>query len=634
MASIHQILEKYWGHKAFRPGQEGIINSVLENKDTLALLPTGGGKSICFQVPTMAKDGLCLVISPLIALMNDQVQNLQKKGIRAMAISSSMSWHEIRVAFSNCINGNFKFLYLSPERLETEVFLKNLHDLNISMIAVDEAHCVSQWGYDFRPSYLKIAKLREYVPNVPIIALTASATNKVINDIQEKLLFKKENVFKSSFERKNIHYIVQYEEDKIGRLFSICNKVKGTGIVYVRNRRKTFEIAQLLTQHGFQSDFYHAGLTADERQRKQSDWINNKTRIIVSTNAFGMGIDKPDVRFVVHLDLPDSLEAYFQEAGRGGRDGKVAYAALLFQENDANQLLENLENSFPSFDEIKQAYQAIANYYQVASGAGLGMSFDFDLDAICNNYQLKPFTVFNAVRFLEKEGYFSFQDNSFEPSKVMMLMNKDDLYNFEVRSPKFEKLLKALLRNYGGLFEQHAYINEFQLAQRLAIGRDEVEDQLKRLCKLEVIEYVPKSQLPKIVFTANRIDSKNLVFLPENYKRLKDVAKERVEAVVRYVQEKNVCRNRLLLAYFDETDINDCGNCDVCLKRKRESRNNEFGDINLQILNVLHGRPYKLDDLVSVFYHFEKEIIVDAINELIEENKIEIDKERILKLRA
>lgn len=634
MVSTRQILERYWGHKDFRPGQEDIINSVLSGKDTLALLPTGGGKSICFQVPALAKDGLCLVISPLIALMNDQVQNLQKKGIKAMAISSAMSWHEIRIAFSNCINGNYKFLYLSPERLETEVFMKNLHDLNVSMIAVDEAHCISQWGYDFRPSYLKIAKLREFIPDVPIIALTASATNKVISDIQQKLLFKKENVFKSSFERKNIHYIVQYEEDKIGRLFSVCNKIKGSGIVYVRNRRKTFEIAQLLNQENIKADFYHAGLTADVRMQKQSDWINNKTRVIVATNAFGMGIDKPDVRFVVHLDLPDSLEAYFQEAGRGGRDGKVAYAVLLFQKNDASNLEEAVENSFPSFDEIKLSYQAIANYYQIAVGAGLGMAVDFDLDLICNNYQLKPFTVFNSVRFLEKEGYVSFQDNSFEPSKVMLLLNKEDLYSFEVKQPKFEKIIKALLRTYSGLFEQHAYINEFVIAKRLAIGRDEVEELLKRLHKLEVVEYVPKSQLPKIVFTANRVEAKHLTFLPENYKHLKEVAKEKAQSVIRYASEKNICRNRLLLTYFDEINIEDCGNCDVCLKRKKDLRKHEAGDLNEQILNVLHGRAYKLDDLISLFYRVDKELVVDTINELIESNEIEIDSDKNLKLRT
>lgn len=634
MADLNDILARYWGYRSFRPGQEEIVKSALEGNDTLALLPTGGGKSICFQVPAMVIPGLCLVISPLIALMNDQVENLARRGIKAMAITSAMSWHEIRIAFSNCINGNYKFLYVSPERLQTEVFMKNLHDLSVSLIAVDEAHCISQWGYDFRPSYLKIAELRDSIPNIPVIALTASATEKVIQDIQDKLHFRngKTNVFKNSFARKNLHYIVQYEEDKIGRLFSVCEKVKGTGIVYVRNRRKTVETAQILHEHGISADYYHAGLSSDERKQKQADWINNKTRVIVATNAFGMGIDKPEVRFVVHLDLPDSLEAYFQEAGRGGRDGKTAYALLLFHQMDAEHLLQSIELSFPAFDEIKQSYSAIANYCQVAVGAGLGMSYEFDLDAISANYKLKPATVFNAVRFLEKEGYLSYQDNSFEQSKVMMMYNKEDLYNFEIKHPKFERVLKALLRNYGGVFEHHVYINENLLAKRVMLRKEELVEQLQRLHKLEVIEYIPKSQLPLVVFTTNRIDSRKLEFLPENYKLLKKAAEERAGAVIRYAKERNVCRNRMLLAYFDETNIEDCGNCDVCLKKKRELRSMEMGSLTTQLLNVLHNHPHKLDELISLFYRHEKELVVDAINELAEANEIEITKDKLVRL--
>ncbi|HEY1038518.1 MAG TPA: ATP-dependent DNA helicase RecQ [Bacteroidia bacterium] len=633
MANTLEILARYWRHTAFRPGQEDIINSVLNGHDTLALLPTGGGKSICFQVPALAKDGLCLVISPLIALMNDQVANLKSKGIKAMAITSAMNWHEIRIAFGNCINGNYKFLYISPERLQTEVFLKNLQDLNISMIAVDEAHCISQWGYDFRPSYMKIAELREHLPKVPVIALTASATEKVIEDIQLRLEFKKANVFKSTFARRNLHYIVQQEEDKIGRLFSICKRIEGTGIVYVRNRRKTVEISEILKQNGIKADYYHAGLKAEQRQAKQNDWINNQTRIIVSTNAFGMGIDKPDVRFVVHLDLPDSLEAYFQEAGRGGRDGNVSYAALLFQQLDAEQLRQSVEQSFPSFEEIRQSYQAIANYFQIAVGAGEGMSFDFDLDVICNNYKLKPSVVFNSLRFLEKEGYIALQDGGFEQSKVMLLLDKQELYNFEIKHPKFEKVLKGLMRNYGGLFEQHAYINEFILAKRLLISIPELEDQLRRLTKLEVLEYIPKSQLPKLIFTTSRVDGKNLQLLPENYKLLKKVAIERSESVIRYATEKNICRNRLLLTYFDEINIEDCGNCDVCLKNKRTNHHIELQSLSTQVLNVLHNHPHKLDDLVSLFYRFDKALVVEAINELAEANEIDIDKNKMVKLK-
>jgi len=628
--NTHEILKKYWGHNSFRPGQEAIIQSILNNKDTLALLPTGGGKSICFQVPGMAIDGMCLVISPLIALMNDQVQNLTKKGIKAMAITSAMNWNEIRIAFGLCINENYKFLYLSPERLHTEVFLKNIHELNIKLIAVDESHCISQWGYDFRPSYLKVARLREHLPKVPIIALTASATNKVIEDIQDKLAFKNGGVFKSSFERKNLHYIVQIEEDKINRLFSICKKIQGTGVVYVRNRKKTVEISYLLNQNGYSADFYHAGLTADERHHKQQHWIAGKTRIIVATNAFGMGIDKPDVRFVVHLDLPDSLEAYFQEAGRGGRDGKVAYAVLLFHPNDARQLLENTEKSFPPIDEIKQSYQAIANYYQIAVGSGFGLVVDFDLEAICSNYNLNALSVFNSIRFLEKENYLSYQDHSYEPYKLMLLMNKNDLYNFEIKYQKFERIIKTLLRNYGGLFEQHVFINEYQLAKKLLIGKDEVEELLKRLHKMDVLEYIPKSQLPKILFTYNRIDAKQLEFKPENYRKLKEIALKRAHSVINYAEGNTICRNRQLLIYFDEKNIFDCGNCDVCLERKKSERSTFLNDLNTQIVNIILQKPMNLKDVISVFYRYEKSVVIDSINELIEQQVLKIDQDKTI----
>ncbi len=628
--NIHEILKKYWGYSAFRTGQEEIIQSIIRNKDTLALLPTGGGKSICFQVPAMAKDGLCLVISPLIALMNDQVQNLHKKGIKAMAITSAMNWNEIRVAFGLCINENYKFLYLSPERLQTDIFLKNIHELNITMIAVDESHCISQWGYDFRPSYLKIARLRDLLPKVPIIALTASATNQVIEDIQQKLEFKNGAVFKSSFERKNLHYIVQYEEDKINRLFSICKKIAGTGVVYVRNRKKTVEIAYLLNQNGYIADFYHAGLTADERHHKQQNWIAGKTRIIVATNAFGMGIDKPDVRFVVHLDLPDSLEAYFQEAGRGGRDGKIAYAILLIQQYDTQQLLENTEKSFPKIEEIKQTYQAIANYYQIAVGSGFGLALDFDLEAICANYHLNALSVFNSIRFLEKENYLSYQDHSYEPSKLMIIMNKSDLYNFEIKYPKFERIIKSLLRNYGGLFDQHVFINEYHLAKKLMIGKDEVVELLNRLHKMDVVEFIPKSQLPKLIFTNNRIDAKQLEFKPENYKLLKEVALRRAQAVINYVNENNTCRNRQLLIYFNEKNIFDCGNCDVCLERKKTNRSSVLNDVNTQIVNMILQKPMSIQDLVSLFYRYERNVVIDVINELIEQHILAIDENKIL----
>jgi ATP-dependent DNA helicase RecQ len=399
MSKNLEILEKYWGFKNFRPLQEEIINAVLNGKDTLALLPTGGGKSICFQVPAMLKEGICIVVSPLIALMKDQVDNLLNKGIKAIAITSSMHKREIDIALDNCIHGNIKFLYLSPERLETEIVQVRLQKMNISLIAIDEAHCISQWGYDFRPSYLKIELLRELLPKTPVLALTATATKEVVKDIQEKLHFKKENVFQESFERKNVAYIVLNEEDKLARLLKLATNVKGTGIVYVRNRKTTQDIANYLISNQLSADFYHAGLDTKTREQKQNNWIQNKTRIIVCTNAFGMGIDKPDVRFVAHIDLPDSLEAYFQEAGRAGRDGKKSFAVLLYNASDKINLERNIELNFPTIDEIRQTYQALANYYQIATGAGLGTTYNFDITAFCDNYKLQAITVFNSLKF-------------------------------------------------------------------------------------------------------------------------------------------------------------------------------------------------------------------------------------------
>lgn len=422
--NIHNILAKYWGYHSFRPLQEEIITSVLQGNDTLALLPTGGGKSVCFQVPALVQEGVCIVISPLIALMKDQVDNLQKKGISAIAITSAMHKREIDIAFDNCVYGNIKFLYLSPERLITPIAQARIQKMKVSLIAVDEAHCISQWGYDFRPSYLEIAKLRELQPKVPVLALTATATPEVVKDIQEKLRFKKANVLQKSFERKNLAYVVIGEEDKLSRLLKVVNNVGGTGVVYVRNRKKTQEVAAFLQKNKIPADFYHAGLTPGERSQKQDSWIKNKTRVIVATNAFGMGIDKPDVRFVVHLDLPDSLEAYFQEAGRAGRDEGKAYAVMLYNEADINDLKSNVEMSFPSVEEIRQTYQALANYYQLAVGSGEGAAFDFDISELCRNYKLEPVTVFNSIRFLEKEGYISATEAVYQPSRINFTLNK------------------------------------------------------------------------------------------------------------------------------------------------------------------------------------------------------------------
>ncbi len=551
-----------------------------------------------------------------------------------MAITSAMSKTEIEIAFTNCIYGNYKFLYVSPERLQSELFQKKLPALNVSLIAVDEAHCISQWGYDFRPAYLHIAKLRECLPEIPLIALTASATKEVVEDIQQKLLFKKNNVFRTSFERKNLHYIVQLEENKYERLLKVCTNIKGSGIVYVRNRRKTQEIARYLQLNGITADYYHAGLLAEQRIEKQHNWVSNKVRVIVATNAFGMGIDKPNVRFVVHIDLPDSLEAYFQEAGRGGRDEKTAYAIALVQPLDIIQLTESIATSFPTHDEMKQVYQAIANYFQVAVGAGQGLSVDFNMDEICDKYNLKHQQVFNSIRFLEKEGYLAFSDVSFEPSKLYVKVNKEELYNFQVKNIKYDLLIKTILRSYGGVMEQYVALNEFSLAKRCGISKDELEKQLKRLHELEIMDYIPRQQLPRLVFTENRIDAKHLYFSKENYALLKQKAIERINSVTDYVNDTKVCRSRKLLNYFNENEFEDCGHCDVCLEKKRRQRSIDINEIKSQVFALLHHKPYRIDELVSSLYRYEKEKVIETINEMIDDKEVIKDEQQYISSKS
>ncbi|MFN4234772.1 MAG: ATP-dependent DNA helicase RecQ [Bacteroidia bacterium] len=628
MSSIHQILKKYWGYDNFRPLQEDIIVSTLNKNDTLALLPTGGGKSICFQVPALAMEGLCLVVSPLIALMKDQVENLQKKGIRAIAITSAMSFREIDIALDNAIHGNFKFLYISPERLHNELFLARLSKMNVSLLAIDEAHCISQWGYDFRPSYLRIAEIREKLPNVPVLALTATATPEVVKDIQEKLHFKKENVLQKSFERKNLAYIVLYEEDKLNRLISICNKIPGTAVVYARNRKKTQEIALFLRKNNISADYYHAGLSALERNKKQEEWINNKTRIMVATNAFGMGIDKPDVRFVVHMDLPDNLEAYFQEAGRGGRDEKKAYGILLYSLNDRLELERNFENSFPTIEQIRNTYQAICNYFQLAIGAGEGISFDFDIHEVCTRYNLNPLTVFNSLKFLEREGYLATSESVYHSSKIHIKVNKEDLYKFEVANRVYEPIIKLLLRSYGGLFDYFVPINEQEIAQRLKTEKSIVVKQLEELKKLDILDYEASTDLPQITFLQERKDASKLHISPENYSLLKERAKKRMEWVLHYTESRHLCRSRILLSYFGEHNAQDCGQCDVCIEKKKSGlTQKQFDEIYneiIQLLSTINVTPSDLKDKLSKFQESE---YLKVLQFMIEQNMIKLNNE-------
>jgi len=625
-----EILQKYWGHGSFRPLQEDIINSVLKGNDTLALLPTGGGKSVCYQVPAMALDGMCIVVSPLVALMHDQVSQLEKKGIKAVALTSAMTYKEIETVFNNAIYKSYKFLYISPERIQTKLFLRKLPSLPVSLIAVDESHCISQWGYDFRPSYLQIKKIREIKPEVPILAVTATATKKTVADILEKLEFKKDHaVFKTSFARPNLHYHIKKEENKFETLLNTCNKIKGTGIVYVRNRRKTKEIADFLIKQKITADFYHAGLDPAERVKKQSDWINNRKRVIVSTNAFGMGIDKADVRLVVHMDLPDSLEAWFQEAGRGGRDGKTSYALTLFGEDDIIHLEEQLEQAFPKLEQIKQVYSALCNFYQVAVGAGEGLSLLFNIDEVSARYDIQPTVIYNSVKFLEKENYLSYTDAGYQPSKLHIIVNKGELYNFQVQNPALDTFIKILLRNYAGLFDGYTLINEFKIARAAKMDLKVVTKNLERLHKLQLVDYVAQSGLPRLLFIQPRMDARFLTLSKENYTALKKQARQRMEAVIDFVKDTNTCRNRKILQYFDENTFEDCGTCDVCLKKARQD-NVSLKKIKEQLNMLLDHTNYPFAELVSLMYHYKKEEVVTCLNEMADDKEIKINAKQIV----
>jgi ATP-dependent DNA helicase RecQ len=579
--------------------QEEIIQSVLDGKDTLALLPTGGGKSVCFQVPALAMEGVCLVITPLIALMKDQVENLKKKGIKAVAVYSGMHRNEIQMAFDNCAYGDVKFLYLSPERLQTEQFQQILRKLKVCLLAVDEAHCISQWGYDFRPPYLQIAEIRKFLHNVPVMALTATATPGVITDIQKNLAFRAENVFRKSFERKNLTYIVIKEEDKNGRLLRILKKVPGTGIIYVRNRKKTVEIANFLRKNGIRADFYHAGLDMQTRSKKQDAWIREEIRIIVATNAFGMGIDKPNVRLVVHIDLPDSIEAYFQEAGRGGRDEKRAYGVTLFHQADLAKLQENLEKEYPPVEKIKEIYQSLGNFFQLPVGSGKDESFDFEIYTFCRNYSYNPVIVYNALRFLEREGYILMNESMETPSRIHFESDRENIYRFQIENKSLDPFIKLLLRSYSGVFTEFVQVNETELSKRAGIKEDEVVSNLQKLQKAGLLSYAKKPGKPQVIFPVERLDLKNLVISPVNYHERKRFATIRMESMIEYMTSEEICRSQMLLKYFGETNAPRCGHCDICLERNKMNLNDmEFNQISQKIKESLQQRPMTLPELV------------------------------------
>lgn len=564
MSTFTDILEKYWGYQSFRPLQEDIIQSVDQGNDTLGLMPTGGGKSITFQVFSLSRPGICLVITPLIALMKDQVQNLKSKGIKALAIYSGMTSEEIKVAFDNAMWGDYKFLYLSPERISTQRFRERLPQMNINLIAVDEAHCISQWGYDFRPSYLRIAELREMLPDVKIMALTATATPKVVDDIQEKLLFDKKNVLRKSFLRQNLAYKVRIEDDKIGYLIRSLKDSKGCGVIYTRSRKKTKEIAEKLLSSGISATYYHAGLSADSRNLRQEEWLSGKKRIIVATNAFGMGIDKPNVRFVVHVDVPDSIEAYFQEAGRAGRDGKNAVALLLYNNTDKVRLKKGIAEKFPPPDYIKRTYEALCNHLQVAIGSGLGINYDFDLITFAKKYKFSFSYTLSALKILEQDGYLELTDELNRPSLLYFRVNRDDLYSFQVSNANFDAFIKLILRSYSGMFTDYRPINEELIAKRANISIDLVYKYLNALDTQKIIHYLPRKDTPFIVFLKPRVELRHLVISKSNYTERKNRYSEQVEAILNYAESTVKCRSRMLLNYFGEKDSTRCGKCDVC----------------------------------------------------------------------
>ncbi len=642
-----QILKQYWGYQTFRPLQEEIINAVLEGKDTLALLPTGGGKSICFQVPAIAKEGLCLVVSPLIALMKDQVENLKKKGIQALAVYSGMSFIEVKKTLQNAAYGNYKFLYVSPERLETNLFLEYLPAMNISLLAVDEAHCVSQWGYDFRPPYLRIANLRELLPNVPVLALTASATKIVQDDICDKLQptntgkegFKEPirksgtnnitwQIFQQSFERPNLSYSVFNAASKQNKLLEILKNVSGSAIVYCKTRKHTKEIADLLRMNNINADYYHAGLNNEERNKKQESWIANKTRIIVCTNAFGMGIDKPDVRVVVHYDVPDCLENYYQEAGRAGRDSKRAYAVLLYGNKELEDLQQQSDIRFPKEAEIKKTYTALMNHLQIAAGNGEGISYDFDIATFTAAFKINILTVTYSIKALEQEDIISFNEMVFKPATVLMVANRNDLTEFEKLYPDLDPIIKGLLRSYEGIFDFPATIYESQLAKFIKKEIDSVKKELKLLNDYGIILYSPQKEKPQLTLLKNRMYADSYSINTVDYLERKRNFEHRVSAITNYIINNNQCRGKIIASYFAANARNTCGICDNCINEKALIiTKEEFENISSGIIQLVKETALPFNEIQHLLKGVKKDKLWKVINYLQSENKISVNKE-------
>ena len=617
-----QILTKYWGFSSFRPLQEEIIRSVAEGKDTLGLMPTGGGKSITFQVPALAQDGICLVITPLIALMKDQVNRLNDLEIRSIAIHSGMSGEEIDNALENCIFGDYKFLYISPERISTRVFQAKVTRFNLSLVAIDEAHCISQWGYDFRPSYLKIASLRDHISEkVPFLALTASATPQVIDDIMKKLAFREKNVLRTSFDRKNISYLVRKVEDKGSYLIKTLRKIRGSGIVYVRSRKRSKEVAELLVANGISADFYHAGLTDELRDKKQASWTIGETRVIIATNAFGMGIDKSEVRFVIHWDIPDCIESYFQESGRAGRDGKPAFAVLLYSPADKARLIDTIRKKYPAIEKIKDTYEALCNYLQVPLGSGKDNVFDFNMYDFVAKYRLPVIETYNSLQFLQREGYMEFTEEINNPSRVHFIVSRDDLYKFQVANESFDGFIKLLLRSYSGMFSEFVPVNEEALSRKSAATRDTIYQYLVKLSSFNIIRYIPGKKTALVIFTEERLVRKALMISLDNYLHVKEKYEIRMNKMIEYADSDNHCRSVYLLNYFGE-ESDRCGICDVCRERNElELSKYEFDLILEEIKSILSEKNPDAEELVKLI-DFPEDRIIKVIRWLLDHNKI------------
>ena len=596
-----EILKQYWNYDNFRGIQEEIIESIGKGHDTLGLMPTGGGKSITFQVPALAQPGLCLVITPLIALMKDQVRNLRDRGIKALAVYSGMTREEIVVALENCIFGDYKFLYISPERLDTDIFRAKLRNMKINMITVDESHCISQWGYDFRPAYLKISEIRELLPTVPVLALTATATPEVVKDIQTKLGFREDSrIFRMSFERKNLAYIVRNTESKQEELLHILNSVSGSAIVYTRNRKRTREVAELLVNNEITATFYHAGLNNDVKDQRQRSWLSGESRVMVATNAFGMGIDKPDVRLVIHVDLPDSPEAYFQEAGRAGRDGQKAYAVLLYAKSDKATLSKRITDTFPDKEYIRKVYEDVNYYFQMAMGDGLGCTFAFNLDEFCRNFKHFPVQADSALKILTRAGYLEYTDEQDNASRILFTIHRDELYKLRETDPETEKLINVILRSYTGLFTAYAYINEDSLAIRSGLTRQRIYEILLMLTRRHILHYIPRKKTPYIIYTRERQEAGRLAITRDIYEERKESYITRIKAMTEYATAEDKCRSRMLLRYFGEKNEHNCGLCDVCLSKHHSGMKlGEFQEMENQIREQLETSPLSAATLLN-----------------------------------